>query len=60
MALTRSFKHTIVERIKRDPAFAKALLGGEAAKPALNGEPQTAHLILHDLINATVGFEDPA
>ena len=23
MVLTRSFKHTIVERIKRDPAFAK-------------------------------------
>jgi len=59
MALTRSFKHTIVERIKRDPAFAKALLD-EAATLALNGEPQTARLILHDLINATVGSEDPA
>ena len=56
MVLTRSFKHTIVERVKRDPAFAKALLD-EAATLFLNGEPHTARLILRDLVNATVGFE---
>src|SRR6266436_6584671 len=56
MALTRSFKHTIVARVKRDPAFAKALLD-EAATLFLNGEPHTARLILRDLVNATVGFE---
>lgn len=56
MALTRSFKHTIVTRVKRDPAFAKAMLD-EAATLFLNGEPHTARLILRDLVNATVGFE---
>jgi DNA-binding phage protein len=59
VALTRDFKQTIVERVKRDPAFAKALLD-EAVTLFLNGEPQTARLILRDLVNATVGFEDLA
>lgn len=56
MALTRKFKQTILERAKRDPAFAKALLD-EAATLFLNGEPDTARLVLRDLVNATVGFE---
>jgi len=56
MALTRDFKQTVMERVQRDPAFAKALLD-EAATLFLNGEPQTARLILRDLVNATVGFE---
>ena len=56
MALTRDFKNTIVERVEREPAFAKALLD-EAATAFLNGEPDVARLILRDLINATVGFE---
>ena len=56
MALTRDYKQTIVERTKRDPAFGKALLD-EAATMFLNGEPDTARLILRDLVNATVGFE---
>jgi DNA-binding phage protein len=56
MALTRDFKETIVERLRRDPEFAKALLD-EAATLFLNGEPHTARLILRDLVNATVGFE---
>jgi DNA-binding phage protein len=55
MALTRDFKQTVVDRVKRDPAFAKALL--DAATLFLNGEPHTARLILRDLVNATVGFE---
>ncbi len=59
MALTRDFKRTVVERVQRDPAFAKALLD-EAATLFLNGEPETARLILRDLINATVGFEELA
>ncbi|MFI4939757.1 MAG: DNA-binding protein [Burkholderiales bacterium] len=59
MALTRDFKHTIVERVDRDPAFAKALLD-EAATSFLNGEPDVARLILRDLVNATVGFEQLA
>ena len=56
MALTREFKQTMVERAEREPAFAKALLD-EAATLFLNGEPETARLILRDLVNATVGFE---
>jgi DNA-binding phage protein len=56
MALTRDFKQTIAERARRDPDFAKALLD-EAATLFLNGEPDTARLILRDLVNATVGFE---
>ena len=56
MALTRDFKQTIVERFQRDPEFAKAMLD-EAAMLFLNGEPETARLILRDLVNATVGFE---
>jgi DNA-binding phage protein len=56
MGLTRDFKETIVERVQRDPDFAKALLD-EAATLFLNGEPQLARLILRDLVNATIGFE---
>ncbi|TAM74382.1 transcriptional regulator [bacterium] len=56
MSLTRDSGHTIVERAKRDPAFAKALLD-EAVTLFLNGEPDTARLVLRDLVNATVGFE---
>ena len=56
MTLTRDFKKTVVERVERDPAFAKALLD-EAATLFLSGEPDAARLILRDLVNATVGFE---
>lgn len=48
MALARNFKHTVVERVERDPAFAKALLD-EAATLFLNGEAETARVILRDL-----------
>lgn len=56
MPLTREFQETVVERVRKDPAFAKALLD-EAATLFLNGEPDTARLLLRDLVNATVGFE---
>jgi DNA-binding phage protein len=56
MALTRDFKQTVVARVQRDPAFARALLD-EAATLFLNGEPHTARLLLRDLVNATIGFE---
>ena len=59
MALTRDFKQTVVERVEREPAFAKALLD-EAATLFLNGEPEPARLILRDLVNATLGFEQLA
>lgn len=56
MALTREFRQTIVERLQCDPQFAKALLD-EAATLFLNGEPDTARLVLRDLVSATIGFE---
>jgi DNA-binding phage protein len=59
MALTRDFKHTVNERVERDPTFAQALLD-EAATLFLNGEPEIARLMLRDLVNATLGFEQLA
>ena len=56
MALTRDFKQTVIERVEREPEFAKAMLD-EAATLFLNGEPELARIILRDLVNATVGFE---
>ncbi len=59
MALTRNFKETVAARVQGDPAFAKALLD-EAITLFLDGEPDTAKLVLRDLVNATVGFESLA
>ena len=59
MGLTREFRQTVVDRVEREPAFAQALLE-EAATLFLNGEPEMARLILRDLVNATIGFEQLA
>ena len=59
MALTRNFKETVIERVQTDATFAQALLD-EAATLFLNGDPETARLILRDLVNATIGFEQLA
>ncbi len=56
MALTRDFKITVASRVQNDPAFAQALLN-EAVALFVNGEPESAKLILRDLVNATIGFE---
>jgi DNA-binding phage protein len=56
VVLTRDSKQTVIDRAKRDPAFVKALLD-EAVTLFLNGEPETARLVLRDLVNATIGFE---
>lgn len=56
MALTRQFKDTVVARVERDPAFTRALLD-EALTLFLNGDADTAKVVLRDLINATMGFE---
>jgi DNA-binding phage protein len=56
VALTRDFEQTVVERVQRDPEFARTMLD-EAAMLFLNGDPKTARVILRDLVNATVGFE---
>jgi DNA-binding phage protein len=59
LALTRDFTETVKARVQRDPEFAIALLD-EAISLFLNGEPETARLILRDIVNATVGFEQLA
>ena len=59
MALTRNFKETVIERVQSDATFAQALLD-EAATLFLNEDPETARLILRDLVNATIGFEQLA
>ena len=59
MALTRDFKETVNARVQRDSEFAIALLD-EAISLFLNGEPETARLILRNIVNATVGFEQLA
>ena len=59
MALTRDFKKTVAARVERDPESAKALLD-EAATLFLADEPETARLILRELVNATLGFEQLA
>ena len=59
MPLTRDFKETVNARIQKDSNFATALLN-EAISLFLNGEPETARLILRDLINSTIGFEELA
>jgi DNA-binding phage protein len=59
MALTRNFKEWVMQRVRSDPSFAQALLD-EAATSFLNDNPETARLILRDLVNATIGFEQLA
>jgi len=59
MTITRDFNETVNARVRRDPEFAKALLD-EAASLFLNGEPETARVVLRDLVNATIGFENLA
>jgi len=56
MALTRDYKQTIRERAEKDPNFAASLMN-EAVASFLCGEPETARLILRELVNSTIGFE---
>lgn len=56
MALTRNSRHTIIERVRQDRAFAATLLE-EAQTAFVQGEPALARLILRDLVHGTIGFE---
>jgi len=58
MALTRDFKETVAARVRNDPAFAQALLD-EAIPLFVNGEPESAKLILRDLVNQKILFSNP-
>lgn len=57
--LTVDSSTTLHDRIKSDPAFAEALLR-EATDMFLNGEAEASRLLLRDVVNATVGFEQIA
>ena len=57
--LTVDSSNTLQARIKADPAFAEALLR-EATDMFLNGEAEASRLLLRDVVNATVGFEQIA
>ena len=56
MPLTRSFKETVMEDIRKNPGFRDALLS-EAIQVLIGGEMEVAKNILRDYINATIGFE---
>jgi DNA-binding phage protein len=56
MALTRSFRETVVRHVKEDPAFRAALIE-EAYRNILDGDRQTALGQMRDVVNATIGFD---
>ena len=56
MPLTREFKDTVVDRMRRDPAFREALLA-EAAQALLAGEVDVGKALLRDYVHGTVGFQ---
>ena len=59
MALTRDLRQTITARVQSEPAYARALVQ-QATSLLLQGEPHTAKLLLRDLVNASIGFEQLA
>ena len=56
MVLTRDYKESIRERAERDPDFATSLIQ-EVLAAILEGDPETARIILRELVNSTIGFE---
>jgi DNA-binding phage protein len=56
MTVSRDFRETVAARVREDPAYVQALLD-EAVQLFTDGEPETAKLVLRDLVNATIGFE---
>jgi len=55
MAVTRSFKAMVDERLARDPGFREALLR-ESVETMLAGDVETGKAVLRDYIKATIGF----
>ena len=56
MALTREYRETVLDRIKRDPEFARALFG-EAINAVLDGETEEGLSMLRDLVHAEITFK---
>jgi DNA-binding phage protein len=59
MALTRSYRETVVKRIQGDPAFARALYA-EAVASILGGETAVGLSQLRDIVHALVTFPELA
>jgi len=57
--MTRDFRETVQARAHRDDKFRRGLLK-DAVEELLAGETALGREILHDFINATVGFPDLA
>ena len=56
MALTRSYKETVLERLKKEPEFRQSLYA-EAVTALLEGEQAVAFSMLRDLIHASITFK---
>jgi len=56
MPLTRSFRETVLKRVRGDAAFRAALVQ-EAVQNILDGDVETALGQLRDIVNATMGFD---
>lgn len=59
MALTRNYKTTVIERLKSNPGFAKALYA-EALDALLTGETEEGLSMLRDLVHAEITFKELA
>jgi hypothetical protein len=57
MTMTRSHRQTILAHLERESAFVSAL-PREGLALFLGGEPDMARLVLRELVEATVGFEN--
>lgn len=49
--VSREFRETVAARVREDPAYVQALLE-EAVQLFVGGEPETAELVLRDLVRA--------
>ena len=59
MGLTIGYKTTVLARIKRDPAFKKALYA-EAINAILEGEIEEGLSMIRDLVHAEISFKELA
>lgn len=55
VALTKEYKETVVNRIRKDPKFTAALFS-EAIAAFLEEDRETAFSILRDLVHARISF----
>ena len=55
--LTRSYKETVMEMIKRDPIFRELMLTG-GVEFLFGDEPEVGKILLRDYINGTMGFDE--